>query len=47
MRLVLERWSNEDFAARDSDRHYRIGNGQAVHYTRTDPGTGRLAPRLA
>ena len=46
-RLVLQRWSDEKFAARDSDPHYRIGNGQAVHYTRTDPRTGRFAPRLA
>ena len=47
MRLVLERWGDKEFTARDSDPHYRISNGQAIHYTRTDPSSGRLAPRLA
>lgn len=47
MRLVLERWSDEEFAARDSDPQYRISNGQAIHYTRIDPSSGRIASRLA
>lgn len=54
-RLVLERMSDEGYAAMDRDPAQRIANCEALHYTRIDPFTGiddrrserqRTAPRL-
>lgn len=46
MRLVLERWDDEEFLRRDVDNTERITNCMALHYTRTDPVTGDHADRL-
>jgi broad specificity phosphatase PhoE len=46
-RLVLERWSDEEFAARDIDPEQQIANCQVLHYTRTDPVTGEAAEKLS
>ena len=45
-RLVLERMSDEQFVAADSDRSQKIHNCEVLHYTRLDPSTGLQAPRL-
>jgi broad specificity phosphatase PhoE len=45
-RLTLERWSDEEFMARDSDPNERIHNCMTVHYTRVNPETGEVASSL-
>lgn len=45
-RLVLQRWSDEEFLARDADPAHRIHNCTAVHFTRLDPRTGERSERL-
>lgn len=36
-RLVLERWSDEQYAQAETDRSERIGNCEAIHYSRWNP----------
>ncbi|MGO1950884.1 MAG: histidine phosphatase family protein [Mycobacteriaceae bacterium] len=43
-RLVLERWSDEEFLHYDQDPSLTIFNCTVVHYTRVDPVTGEIAP---
>lgn len=45
-RLVLERWSDEEFLARDKDPGHRIHNCTVLHYTRIDPVTGEESEKL-
>ena len=40
-RLVLERWSDEEFLEHDKDPGLTIYNCTVVHYSRVDPVTGR------
>ena len=46
MRLILERWDDEEFVRNDEDHAYKIHNCHAFHYTRVDPATGAIADRL-
>lgn len=43
-RLVLERWSDEEFLEYDQDPGLTIYNCTVVHYSRVDPLTGDIAP---
>lgn len=43
-RLVLERWSDEEFLRYDKDQEMTIFNCTVLHYTRVDPDTGEIAP---
>ncbi|MGP9610041.1 histidine phosphatase family protein [Corynebacterium sp. AOP36-E1-14] len=43
-RLVLERWSDEEFLRCDKDKEMTIFNCTVLHYTRIDPDTGEIAP---
>lgn len=36
-RMVLEYWSDEDFARYDADPVHKIHNCEVIHYTRTNP----------
>lgn len=46
VRLVLERWSDEEFIRNDSDPEYKIHNCSVFHYTRINPETGEQASKL-
>jgi broad specificity phosphatase PhoE len=46
-RLVLERISDERFVAMDADPAEKIHNCEVLDYSRVDPVTGEVAPRLA
>ncbi|OLT55041.1 phosphoglycerate mutase [Corynebacterium sp. CNJ-954] len=43
-RLVLERWSDEEFLRYDKDPEMTIFNCTVLHYTRISPDTGGVAP---
>lgn len=45
-RLVLERWSDEEFMQRDDDPYQRIHNCTVLHYTRINPETGEEKDKL-
>lgn len=45
-RLVLERWSDEEFIERDDDPAEMIHNCTVLHYTRINPYTGEQAGKL-
>jgi broad specificity phosphatase PhoE len=45
-RLVLERWTDEEFLLHYRDKSEDIQNCQALQYSRVDPDTGALASRL-
>lgn len=38
-RLILERWSDEEFVKNDNDPDFKVHNCLAVHYTSTNPVT--------
>lgn len=38
-RLVLERWSDEDFLEHDKDPDYKIHNCTVIHYSKVNPET--------
>lgn len=40
-RLIIERWSDEEFIAYDKDPNYKVHNCMVVHYTRIDPKTNK------
>lgn len=45
-RLVLERWSDEEFLQNDKDPTMTIHNCSVVHYTRINPETGEVEPKI-
>lgn len=45
-RMVIERWSDAEFVEYDRDPDMKIHNCQVIHYTRINPWTGEVAPRL-
>jgi len=45
-RFVLERLTPQQWLDQDADGAYAVRNCQILHYTRRDPGTGRLSSRL-
>lgn len=45
-RLVIEDLSDEEFLALQDDDSQRIGNCTLIHYTRSDPATGRTSRRM-
>jgi broad specificity phosphatase PhoE len=46
VRLVLERWSDEDFFDFEFDEDYKIHNCMIFHYTRVDPETGEVSSKI-
>lgn len=47
MRMVLERWSDEEFLDNDKDPSHRIMNCAVIHYTRINPVTGEQSRKLS
>lgn len=47
MRMVLERWSDEEFLKNDKDPYHKIHNCSVIHYTRINPETGVEAKKLS
>ena len=45
-RLTIERWRDEEFVEYDNNPDMKIHNCQVIHYTRINPETGQVAPRL-
>jgi broad specificity phosphatase PhoE len=45
-RFVLERLSPEEWLRQEADPAYSIKNCQILHYTRRDPATGELGPKI-
>lgn len=45
-RLVLERWSDEEFLRRDEDKSETIHNCTVLHYTSVNPVTGETGTKL-
>lgn len=45
-RLVLERWSDEQFAEYDKNEDYKIHNATVLEYTRINPFTGEETDKL-
>jgi broad specificity phosphatase PhoE len=45
-RLVLERWSDEEFLRYDKDPAMKLHNCVVIHYTRIDPSTGEEAHKI-
>lgn len=45
-RMVLERWSDEQFLEFDEEPNMKIHNCHVVHYTRINPATQEIAPKL-
>lgn len=45
-RMLIERWSEEKFHQVEADETQKIRNCLMVHYTRRDPGTGKLADKF-
>lgn len=45
-RLVLERWSDEEFMDNDSNKDMRIHNCTVLHYTRINPFTDEIDSKI-
>ena len=45
-RLVLERWSDEEFLARDEDKSQTIHNCTVLQYTAVSPEDGKVSDKL-
>ncbi len=45
-RFVLERLTPDEWLAQDRDPAYRVHNCQVLHYTRRDPVSGELHPKV-
>lgn len=45
-RMVLQRWSDEEFMKFDKDPDYKVHNCTVVHYTRINPDTGELSNKI-
>jgi broad specificity phosphatase PhoE len=45
-RFVLERLTPQQWLAQDVDPAYNVKNCQLLHYTRRDPDSGRVDPRI-
>lgn len=45
-RFVLERLTPQEWLDQDADPAYAVPNCQILQYTRRDPGTGELEPRM-
>lgn len=46
-RLIIERWSDEDFVENDSNPDFRLHNCIAIHYTTISPETNKDNEDLA
>lgn len=45
-RLVLERWSDDEFNKFDKDPNYKVHNCTVVHYSRENPWNGKLSDKI-
>lgn len=45
-RIVLQRWSDEEYLLRDADKSQKIHNAQVIHFTRVNPDTGETADKM-
>jgi len=46
MRLILERWSDEEYLMKDSDPQEKIYNCTVFHYSRVNPVTNEVSRKL-